>query len=38
LKKIISEIKSKVSEWKTGADKYGISKNKQAMMEKAIKV
>jgi serine/threonine-protein kinase HipA len=35
---IINEIKSKVSEWKTVVDKYGISKTEQTMMEKAFKV
>ncbi|HCY77977.1 MAG TPA: toxin HipA [Ignavibacteriales bacterium] len=36
--KIINDIKSKVSEWKTIASDYGISKTQQAMMEKAFKV
>lgn len=36
--KIIIDIKSKVSEWNTVADKYGIPKSEQAMMEKAFKV
>ena len=36
--KIINDIKSKVSEWKTVADKYGISKTEQRMMEKAFRV
>jgi serine/threonine-protein kinase HipA len=35
---IINDIKSKVSEWKTVADKYGISKTEQTMMEKAFRV
>ncbi len=35
---IISDIKSKVSEWKTVADKYGISKREKTMMERAFKV
>jgi len=35
---IINDIKSKVSEWKTVADKYGISKREQTMMERAFKV
>ena len=36
--KIISEIKSRINEWKTVADKYGISKREQTMMEKVFKV
>jgi serine/threonine-protein kinase HipA len=36
--KIISDIKSKVSEWKAVADKYMISKTEQAMMENAFRV
>jgi serine/threonine-protein kinase HipA len=36
--KIISDIKGKVSEWKVVADKYGISKAEQNMMEKAFRV
>ncbi len=35
---IINDIKSIVSEWKTVADKYGISKREQTMMERAFKV
>ncbi len=35
---IINDIKSKVSEWKTVADKYGISKTEQTTMEKAFRV
>lgn len=35
---IIKDVKSKVSEWKTVADKYGISKTEQRMMEKAFRV
>jgi len=35
---IINDIKSKVSKWKTVADKFGISKTEQAMMDKAFKV
>ncbi len=36
-KKIIDVIKSKVSDWKVLADKYGISKREQSMMERAFK-
>ncbi len=36
--KIISDIKGKVSEWKTLADKYGISKSEQMVMKKAFRV
>lgn len=35
---IINDVKSKVSEWKTVADKSGISKTEQTMMENAFKV
>jgi len=35
---IINDIKSKVSEWKAVADKYGISKTERTMMEKAFRV
>lgn len=35
---IINDIKSKVSDWKTIANRYGISKTEQAMMEKAFRV
>lgn len=35
---IINDIKSKVSEWKTLADKYEISKREQTIMENAFKV
>lgn len=37
-KKIIDEIKSKVSSWKAVAEKYGISKREQSSMEKAFRV
>ena len=37
-KKLISDVKSKVSEWETVADKYGIPRTEQTMMEKAFKV
>ncbi len=36
--KIIVDIKSKVSEWKTIADRYGISNTEKTMMEKTFKV
>lgn len=36
--KIIVDIRSKVSEWKKVADKYGISKAEHKLMEKAFKV
>jgi len=35
---IIKDIKSKVSDWKTVANRYEISRTEQAMMEKAFKV
>lgn len=34
---IIKDIKSKVSDWKTVANKYGISRIEQTMMEKAFR-
>ena len=37
-KKIIEDIKSKVSNWKIIADKYGIPKSEQLIMEKAFRV
>jgi serine/threonine-protein kinase HipA len=36
--KIIIDIKNKVSEWKTIANKYGITKSELLMMEKAFRV
>jgi serine/threonine-protein kinase HipA len=36
--KIITDIKTKVSEWRHIADKFGISKNEQSMMEKAFRI
>jgi len=36
--KIIVDIKGKVGDWKAVADKYGIPKTEQLLMEKAFKV
>ncbi|MDZ7626072.1 MAG: HipA domain-containing protein [Ignavibacteriaceae bacterium] len=36
--KIVSDIKSKVSDWKAIADNYNISKTERLMMEKAFRV
>ncbi len=37
-KKIIIDIKSKVSDWKKAADRYAINKTEQSIMEKAFRI